>query len=122
MKQNIMKKWVRALRSGDYKQGQGALATRFPHKKTEFCCLGVLCDLAVKDGVDIDINKKDCEHDYDNETYYLPKSVMDWADLKSYNGLYYSLDKGSNTLAALNDEGQSFEKIATTIEKKWKLL
>ena len=34
-------KWLEALRSGDYKQGQIYLR----NKENEFCCLGVLCDI-----------------------------------------------------------------------------
>lgn len=40
MKKNIKKLWVKALRSGKYKQGCRAL--RYDNM---FCCLGVLCDL-----------------------------------------------------------------------------
>lgn len=37
------KKWVEALRSGEYKQGQGAL-----HRADEdtYCCLGVACKIS----------------------------------------------------------------------------
>lgn len=34
-------KWVKALRSGKYKQGKGVLCDRGKH-----CCLGVLCRVA----------------------------------------------------------------------------
>jgi hypothetical protein len=43
----VKKKWLEALRSGDYKQAQGVLGT--VSKKTNepiaYCCLGVLCDI-----------------------------------------------------------------------------
>ena len=49
MNQKIKERWVKALRSGKYKQGKGWLRkSSGPKKKSEFCCLGVLCDLAVK--------------------------------------------------------------------------
>src|SRR4051812_34484552 len=38
--------WVKALRSGEYKQTKGALHTA----DGAFCCLGVACDLALKAG------------------------------------------------------------------------
>ena len=41
MNQEIKAKWVNALRSGDYEQGQGALK----NPDGQYCCLGVLCDL-----------------------------------------------------------------------------
>lgn len=45
MNQDIKAEWVAALRSGKYKQTNGALKD-----DTGFCCLGVLCDV-VKDRV-----------------------------------------------------------------------
>jgi hypothetical protein len=38
-------KWVTALRSGKYEQGQGQLATLYTNHNTKYCCLGVLCDI-----------------------------------------------------------------------------
>jgi len=37
--------WLAALRSGDYKQGRGAL-----RRRTGFCCIGVAADLVDPDG------------------------------------------------------------------------
>lgn len=65
MNPKIKKKWVKALRSGKYKQGRGGLLTKkntewdprdaafekglvWP-KQDQYCCLGVLCDVAGKD-------------------------------------------------------------------------
>lgn len=39
--------WVRALRSGEYKQTQEALCTFTPGKGDAFCCLGVAADVVV---------------------------------------------------------------------------
>lgn len=47
MNQEIKEQWVNALTNGEYHQGTSELKTI----KDEFCCLGVLCDLAVKAGV-----------------------------------------------------------------------
>lgn len=51
MKQAIMKRWVKALRSRKYKQGRGCLRGRNNHNvaTNNFCCLGVLCDLFAKE-------------------------------------------------------------------------
>ena len=38
MRKSIKTKWIKALRSGQYKQGQGAL-----YRNGRYCCLGVLC-------------------------------------------------------------------------------
>ena len=45
MKPEIKKRWIDALKSGDYVQGKEALCDR----GDSFCCLGVLCDLYIQD-------------------------------------------------------------------------
>ena len=40
MNPEIKAKWIEALRSGKYEQGQGKL-----NKNGKFCCLGVLCEV-----------------------------------------------------------------------------
>jgi hypothetical protein len=45
MKVGIAKKWVRALRSGEYKQGRGKLENIERGKNSSYCCLGVLCKI-----------------------------------------------------------------------------
>lgn len=78
---NIKKLWVDALRSGEYEQGKNVLRNI---EKNTFCCLGVLCDIAIKQGLPI---KTDTINDYSgdrvlkyNSNYEnLPESVMDWA-------------------------------------------
>ena len=44
-REEVVKLWVAALRSGEYEQAQGQLWSG-----DGFCCLGVLCDLAARDG------------------------------------------------------------------------
>ena len=129
MKQNIMNKWVKALRSGDYKQGFSVLAKRKPHQKTEFCCLGVLCDLAVKDGVDIDVNKSDSVvFFYNNMTGTLPNIIIKWAGMNTSVGKLpfdhknVGLDYYYNLIDYNDKTNIGFEGIATIIEKNWKLL
>lgn len=41
MTPKLKAKWLAALRSGNYTQGQGVL-----NKDNKMCCLGVLCDVA----------------------------------------------------------------------------
>lgn len=45
MNPDVKVKWIAALRSGDYKQTHGAL-----RDENGYCCLGVLCDVAAKEG------------------------------------------------------------------------
>lgn len=43
MPRKLKADWLRALRSGKYKQGEGALERQFPDGRVLNCCLGVLC-------------------------------------------------------------------------------
>lgn len=43
MNPELKKKWVDALRSGEYKQGKIGL---YNYESDAYCCLGVLCELA----------------------------------------------------------------------------
>ena len=100
-------KWVDALRSGKYKQGKDCLAYA-----GHFCCLGVLCELALESGVRIskDDDTQGLVH-YGGSSTYLPRPVRDWACLKTARGHY-----GDTSLADKNDEGFSFAQIAELIE------
>lgn len=50
--EEVFKSWLKRLRSGKYLQGQGCLmeVDYQDHERKYFCCLGVLQDIAVKDG------------------------------------------------------------------------
>lgn len=47
MKRELRDEWVRRLRSGQYKQGR----SRFRSTDDTFCCLGVLADVLVDEGL-----------------------------------------------------------------------
>jgi len=49
MNEAIMKKWVKALKSGNYKQTVNTLCSIDEKDQKRYCCLGVLTDLYVKD-------------------------------------------------------------------------
>lgn len=50
MNQEVKETWVGALESGEFTQGRRKLATITPDG-VEYCCLGVLCELARREGV-----------------------------------------------------------------------
>lgn len=120
MNQEIKDKWVAALRSGKYMQGVGALR-RLGEKGVYYCCLGVLCDLAVKAGV-IAEARLDPEDISDKYTYglfdkdNLPWQVANWADLDSFNPEVCT-DREGASLAEFNDCGFTFNQIADLIEE-----
>lgn len=116
MNPQVKEKWLAALRSGKYKQTTGAL-----HNKNGYCCLGVLCDLAIQESVvpmwarwgqafRIRVDDKHWESDY--EAACLPPAVVEWAGLESPNPTV----KGKS-LAEANDSGIDFDRIADLIER-----
>lgn len=114
MNQEVKKKWVAALRSGDYTQGLGSLK----NAKSEYCCLGVLCDVAQKEGLALIEKYRTYEKafTFDGEKTFLPYSVRDWAQL-STEAPYVLVGAGMERLDHLNDSGDfSFNQIADLIE------
>ena len=124
MHAEIKAQWVAALRSGEYKQGKSVLHNR---ETNEYCCLGVLCDLAVKAGVEVKQGEQSVTvgGDYVNpETIQstrfggraqsLPAAVIGWAGLVEPDPMPEGV---SDSLACLNDSGDTFDQIADVIER-----
>ena len=124
------RKWVAALRSGEYVQDVGRLRTQ-----NGFCCLGVACDLYAKK-----IGKgewKPYTPTFDKPAFYinvksygrgLPTDVADWLGFRisvndqiQYYGDYMSEGEGDEedpSLASANDDGRTFDEIADIIESE----
>jgi hypothetical protein len=119
MNPDIKVRWVEALRSNNYKQAKGYLKT-----EDGFCCLGVLCDIAVQDGVIAAPVKQSNTFDLVHygygraeDTGELPTEVADWAGLDSYNPLVREDDESLASLVDWNDDyGYNFHQIAKLIE------
>lgn len=105
--------WVKALRSGEYEQGKQAL-----HPNGKFCCLGVLCDLYLKEtgNGEWEENGMFRVNKYDYNDAELPEAVMEWAGLDDPNPTL-GTHKNARTAATLNDRNETFYYIATRIEK-----
>lgn len=86
--QEIKDKWIAALTSGEYKQGQGYLRLG-----DTYCCLGVLCDLL---------------------GWKLSKASN---AVDKYKRLTALLGYENEKLQRLNDDGDSFKQIARYIKK-----
>lgn len=128
-----IRKWVDMLRSGEFKQGENALRTT----DNKFCCLGVLCELAAREGIipgatpNTSEMKRPSPQDvttrtdvlwlknkmvYDGCHNYPSKAVVDWAGIGDTNP---QVKVGSEWeyVADMNDDGYSFTKIANAIER-----
>jgi hypothetical protein len=114
MNPEIRAQWCAALRSGEYPQGRGGLHTVDEDDREGYCCLGVLCDLAVAAGV-ISPPHRGPLWTFDGSPDYLPKRVEEWAGLQSCNPAV-SHDGHLDRLANLNDDGVSFAEIADLID------
>ena len=106
------KKWLKALRSGDYKQATGIL---YDHNKDGYCCLGVACKLEYP----LHYLKNKDNYQYgatitkgyqqDQLKYNLNKIP------KQLKGTSHSNDLVS-ILIDMNDSSKTFEQIADWIE------
>lgn len=93
-----MRKWIEALRSGLYTQITGVLHT----KEGESCALGVLCEVAMENGVVLNRQFKEETNiyiksksryatrrtaSYNGNHTYVPRPVLDWLGI-SPNTVY----------------------------------
>lgn len=106
MKKITKKKWINALRSGKYKQGDGSLY-RCEDNEKFYCCLGVLCQVT---------GNSHNRHMVDE----FPRFDDD-GDVAHFMGLSAYMQ---NRLSYMNDgngeQPQSFSQIADYIEKNVK--
>lgn len=133
MNAKIHAMWLAALRSGNYGQGHTNLK-----RGNNYCCLGVLTDLAIKGGIGHWVWGGDDIFDYmhpgrtGSERCSLAQPVVKWAglppDFAPY-GLFHKVignfldgigqDVPTNTLAGANDGMKlSFAEIADIIERE----
>jgi hypothetical protein len=125
MDKRIKGLWLKALRSGEYKQGREYL------NNNGFCCLGVLCDLYAKEtdhGRWIEDPILHCGPSFkslNGESDEMPPlDVLVWAGLVDVAGspnLYFETIEGMRPsdmfIPALNDNGWSFKQLADQIAR-----
>lgn len=101
--QKNIKKWVRALDSGKYKQGKGRL-----QRGDTYCCLGVACKIFIP---------KDKQLIIDGElSGLLPSMQPNAPQWLKYISNYFVLKTGT-LLSDLNDQEKfTFSEIATILE------
>jgi hypothetical protein len=130
MKSEIKDLWIKAAKSGEFKQGRGYL-----EKGGKCCILGVLSLLALSEGQCTYQLKKGASA-FDNRRRSLSYNVMNWAGIgqdEDDEGEKLMLQKDwgkvpvmyrgkQTTLADLNDSGLSLEELADIIEANWRSL
>jgi len=107
-----IKLWIEDLRSGEYTQTSGTL-----EENKSFCCLGVSCKTAQKNGIEINQHGLRLNgNSLDSQT-----NVFNWLNLDECCGKFRGeMVNGHNSLAKINDgDLHSFDEIADFIEERW---
>lgn len=126
LRPEVKAKWAEALRSGNYTQGDGQLRDQ----SDSFCCLGVLCEIAVKEGVIPPARVMEAWTMYsygnptanDSRTGVLPPSVQEWAfeDYDPADESRYNFEDpimGDHHASNWNDDHNAgFHQIASLVE------
>lgn len=116
---------IAALRSGEYKQGEGYLRRREDYKHayaTVYCCLGVACKISGLGSFDYTDAFITAEEGEVSSTH-LPGAVRKWLGFATDNGALINGDMRTETalvvssLMDANDLGVSFAQIADIIEE-----
>lgn len=122
MNAEIKKRWVEALRGGEYLQGKTALKRIVgENEKPRYCCLGVLCDLYAKEK-NIEWQKAESVDPEKqmllNSCSYLPNDIQIWSGLNQPNPIIRA-EFSDEQLSSLNDIREfSFNQIAYMIEEQ----
>lgn len=128
MNADVRAAWVAALRSGEYKQGHGALCQDDPEAEGEklYCCLGVLAELAAEAGI-VSPAKKEAKEEgvsvrwlYSSKSgdysSFLSREMRKWAGIEDLDPTVL-IHSRSVPLSKLNDElGYTFDDIADVLE------
>jgi hypothetical protein len=98
-------RWIAALRSGKYKQGQYHL-----HSGDEYCCLGVLCEVA---GIE---QRETAPGVFEFRVEGYGSDDPDWTDSRYPKNIAGLSSVWCSRLAAKNDAKKGFAHIAEIIE------
>lgn len=126
-------KLVHALRTTKKQQGRSRLARYLNSRKREYCCLGIACEVAIKDGLKLKHNKETIAFyggktetvttygdDYDSSYSLLPGNVVEYYGFNSSDPRLVTADGDASSATFLNDDLRyNFEKIADAFERTY---
>lgn len=125
-----MQKVVAGLRSGGFMQGCSVLSG-FKKGVCYHCALGVICEIAIDNGVIIDKrsyqlyapSRFDSVFLYDNTSAHLPAAITEWLGTDvSRDIAIIDIDGKQTRVSYLNDELKlTFSEIADKIEESYDL-
>ena len=96
----FIKLWCQALRSGEYKQGEGMLC-----QNNKYCCLGVACDIAEKHKV-VDLVRTTTPFGttaWNDVEDYMPVKLRQFLDMQTIEGAFLTSNGRAFSLDRLND-------------------
>ena len=102
MNRELMKKWIAALRSGEYAQGKDYLYHPDENGDEAYCCLGVLQAIEPR-----------IEQNHDGD------EILDDASLAEFLGVGLGDGFDQTRYAHMNDQGVRFPHIADVLESEW---
>jgi len=115
MPEETMKKWLEALRSGEYKQGR-----RFLKTEEGYCCLGVLQDVLdekVEVGPYGQVSTLPTSGWLHSKNILFRRDDTDSSLCRNPGFSKIGRDRGWTTAACSNDKGYTFSEIADALEE-----
>ena len=129
MHKDIADLWIAALRDPDTRQVRNAMTTQW---RDAFCPLGLLCELACRNGVEVSIWLGTNQYNepagwYNTNGCVLPDTVCKWAGIRNASPVVpihepyrYGGANATVSLRLVNDYFRySFVQIADLIEQHW---
>ena len=112
MDRKVKETWIKALKSGEFKQGKGYLES-----DGKYCALGILSLLSLVEG-QCTYNLVDGLGRFDNKRFTLSYNTLNWAgmDLEDFK-IDVIYEGESTTIADLNDRGLNFKELARIIDR-----
>jgi hypothetical protein len=115
MDKKLRNKWIKALTSGEYKQGRSHLKVVDGKGNAKYCCLGVLCEVAgIKEDKDSEEHLKFFDQESGTLSDYLLKKFRmteDQADC------LISMNDGNNSEVNPRSRNMKFKTIAKWIKE-----
>lgn len=116
-----VKKFIAALRSGEYQQGDSQLHLyNLNNQPDKFCCLGVACVVALKNRVRLNVSRGYSSIQYDGQYGYLPEKLIKYYGFKDNDPMLVDTDGTEITATKANDAlNYDFNKIANLFERTY---
>ena len=129
MKASVANEWVRELETGSWGKGIGFLHEKDKRTGDErYCCLGVLCEMGMRQGVEVEREGEDASGDpmlvryhYGNHVIkgiaVLPEEIRVWAGMQTHNGRFVREDGQRTSLSEVNDISREWGPVMEHIRR-----